>query len=107
MPTMTNSRCRALTNSLPSGPVLGVPEAVAHEQALARGMIVETEHPVAGRMRGLGLPIHFSDGCEPSPVPAPLLGQHTVEVLHEYGFSDERIRALKEEGAVLANDSTV
>jgi crotonobetainyl-CoA:carnitine CoA-transferase CaiB-like acyl-CoA transferase len=92
---------------LPSGPVLGVPEAVAHEQALARGMIVETEHPVAGRMRGLGLPIHFSDGCEPSPVPAPLLGQHTVEVLHEYGFSDERIRALKEEGAVLANDSTV
>ena len=58
-------------------------------------------------MRGLGLPIHFSDGCEPSPVPAPLLGQHTVEVLHEYGFSDERIRALKEEGAVLANDSTV
>ena len=92
---------------LPSGPVLCVPEAVAHEQALARGMIVETEHPVAGRMRGLGLPIHFSDGCEPSPVPAPLLGQHTVEVLHEYGFSDERIRALKEEGAVLANDSTV
>jgi crotonobetainyl-CoA:carnitine CoA-transferase CaiB-like acyl-CoA transferase len=92
---------------LPSGPVLGVPEAVAHEQALARGMIVETEHPVAGRMRGLGLPIHFSDGCEPSPVPAPLLGQHTVEVLHEYGFSDERIRALKEEGAVLANDSKV
>jgi crotonobetainyl-CoA:carnitine CoA-transferase CaiB-like acyl-CoA transferase len=92
---------------LPSGPVLGVPEAAAHEQALARGMIVETEHPVAGRMRGLGLPIHFSDGCEPSPVPAPLLGQHTVEVLHEYGFSDDRIRALKEEGAVLASDLTV
>jgi crotonobetainyl-CoA:carnitine CoA-transferase CaiB-like acyl-CoA transferase len=89
---------------LPSGPVLGVPEAVAHEQALARGMIVETEHPVAGRMRGLGLPIHFSDGREQSPVPAPLLGQHTVEVLHEYGFSDARIQALKEEGAVLAND---
>jgi crotonobetainyl-CoA:carnitine CoA-transferase CaiB-like acyl-CoA transferase len=89
---------------LPSGPVLGVPEAVAHEQALARGMIVETVHPVAGRMRGLGLPIHFSEGLEQSPTPAPLLGQHTVEVLHEYGFSDARIRALKEEGAVLAND---
>jgi crotonobetainyl-CoA:carnitine CoA-transferase CaiB-like acyl-CoA transferase len=95
------------TIGLPSGPVLGVPEAVAHEQALARGMIVETEHPVAGRMRGLGLPIHFSDGCEQSPVAAPLLGQHTVEVLREYGFSDGRIRALEDEGAVFANDSTV
>ncbi len=92
---------------LPSGPVLGVPEAVAHEQARARGMIVETEHPVAGRMRGLGLPIHFSDGYEQSPVAAPLLGQHTVEVLREYGFSDARIGALKEEGAVFANDSTI
>jgi crotonobetainyl-CoA:carnitine CoA-transferase CaiB-like acyl-CoA transferase len=89
---------------LPSGPVLGVPEAVAHKQAIARGMIVETEHPVAGRMRGLGLPIHFSDGREQSPVPAPLLGEHTVEILHEYGFSDARIQALKEAGAVLAND---
>ena len=92
---------------LPSGPVLGVPEAAAHEQALARGMIVETTHPVAGRMRGLGLPIHFSDGCTQSPLPAPLLGQHTAEVLREYGFSDERIHALKEEGAILASDVTV
>lgn len=92
---------------LPSGPVLGVPEAVAHEQALARGMIVETTHPLAGRMRGLGLPIHFSDGCTQSPVPAPLLGQHTWEVLREYGFSDERISALKDEGAILGSDITV
>ncbi|WP_235210561.1 CaiB/BaiF CoA transferase family protein [Caballeronia sordidicola] len=91
---------------LPSGPVLGVPEAAAHEQTLARGMIVETTHPVAGRMRGLGLPIHFSDGLAQSPMPAPLLGQHTAEVLREYGFSDERIHALKEEGAVIASDVT-
>jgi crotonobetainyl-CoA:carnitine CoA-transferase CaiB-like acyl-CoA transferase len=87
--------------------VLGVPEAVAHEQAIARGMIVETTHPVAGRMRGLGLPIHFSEGRTQSPVPAPLLGQHTSEVLREYGFSDERIHALKEEGAILSSDVTV
>jgi len=91
---------------LPSGPVLGVPEAAAHEQTLARGMIVETTHPVAGRMRGIGLPIHFSDGLTQSHMPAPLLGQHTAEVLREYGFSDERIHALKEEGAVIASDVT-
>lgn len=58
-------------------------------------------------MRGLGLPIHFSDGCTQSPVPAPLLGQHTWEVLREYGFSDERISALKDEGAILGSDITV
>ena len=91
---------------LPSGPVLGVPEAVAHEQALARGMIVETTHPVAGPMRGLGLPIHFSGGLPQSPMPAPLLGQHTAEVLREYGFSNERIHALKEEGAIITSDVT-
>jgi formyl-CoA transferase len=39
-------------------------------------------------------------------VPAPLLGQHTVEVLREYGFSDERIHALKGEGAIIAGDVT-
>jgi formyl-CoA transferase len=89
---------------LPSGPVLEVPEAAAHEQAVARGMIVETEHPLAGRMRGIGLPIHFSDGRAESSRPAPLLGQHTSEVLAEYGFSDARIRALKEEGAILETD---
>jgi crotonobetainyl-CoA:carnitine CoA-transferase CaiB-like acyl-CoA transferase len=89
---------------LPSGPVLEVPEAVAHEQALARGMIVETEHPLAGKMRGLGLPIHFSEGCTRESRPAPLFGQHTSEVLREYGFDDARIHALKEEGAVLESE---
>jgi formyl-CoA transferase len=90
---------------LPSGPVLEVPEAAAHEQAIARGMIVQTEHPLAGRMRGIGLPIHFSEGRAESSRPAPLLGQHTSEVLAEYGFSEARIRALKEEGAILETES--
>jgi crotonobetainyl-CoA:carnitine CoA-transferase CaiB-like acyl-CoA transferase len=86
---------------LPSGPVLEVPEAVAHEQTVARGMIVETEHSSVGRVRGLGLPIHFSDGRSQRSLSAPLLGEHTEEVLREYGFSDERIRALRDEGAIL------
>jgi crotonobetainyl-CoA:carnitine CoA-transferase CaiB-like acyl-CoA transferase len=91
---------------LPSGPVLEVPDAVAHEQALARGMIVETQHPIAGKTRGIGLPIHFSDGCTRESRPAPLLGQHTAEVLREYGFDDARIRALKAEGAVIETEVT-
>ncbi|GJH18044.1 CoA transferase [Caballeronia novacaledonica] len=89
---------------LPSGAVLGVPEASSHEQAIARGMIVETEHPLAGPMRGLGLPIHFSEGSTQASRPAPLLGQHTAEVLNEYGFDDARIQALKDEGAILETE---
>jgi len=90
---------------LPSGAVLSVPEASSHEQAIARGMIVETEHPLAGSMRGMGLPIHFSDGCTTPSRSAPTLGQHTAEVLHEYGFDDARIRSLKDEGAILEVDA--
>jgi crotonobetainyl-CoA:carnitine CoA-transferase CaiB-like acyl-CoA transferase len=86
---------------LPSGAVLSVPEASSHEQALARGMIVETTHPLAGPMRGIGLPIHFSDGRTSESRPAPLLGQHTAEVLGEYGFDHARIQSLKDEGAIL------
>src|SRR5258708_22071255 len=89
---------------LPSGPVLEVPDAVAHEQAIARGMILETDHPVAGRMRGLGLPGRFSYRCAQSPVPAPLFRQRTSEVLREYGFSDARIQTLKDEGAILETE---
>jgi crotonobetainyl-CoA:carnitine CoA-transferase CaiB-like acyl-CoA transferase len=89
---------------LPSGAVLSVPEASSHEQALARGMIVETTHPLAGPMRGIGLPIHFSEGRERESRPAPLLGQHTTEVLGEYGFDDARIEALKDEGAILETE---
>jgi crotonobetainyl-CoA:carnitine CoA-transferase CaiB-like acyl-CoA transferase len=89
---------------LPSGPVLSVPEASSHEQALARGMIVETTHPLAGPMRGIGLPIHFSEGRACASRPAPLLGQHTTEVLGEYGFDAARIRALKDEGAIIESE---
>jgi formyl-CoA transferase len=89
---------------LPSGSVLSVPEASSHEQAIARGMIVETEHPLAGPMRGIGLPIHFSEGRTKASRSAPLLGQHTSEVLGEYGFDDARIQALKDEGAILETE---
>jgi formyl-CoA transferase len=90
---------------LPSGPVLEVPEAIAHEQTVARGMIVETEHASVGRVRGIGLPIHFSDGGTTKSLSAPLFGEHTEEVLCEYGFTDERIRGLRHEGAILGGDA--
>jgi crotonobetainyl-CoA:carnitine CoA-transferase CaiB-like acyl-CoA transferase len=88
---------------LPAGPVLNIAEALAHPQALARGMIVETAHPLAGTVKGLGLPIRFSgmEGASQSR-PAPLFGQHTSEVLRQYGYTQEEIQRLQQEKAVFA-----
>jgi len=90
---------------LPAGPVLDIAAALAHPQTRARGMVVETEHPTEGRVRGMGLPIHFSDmdsATAPASRPAPLLGEHTREVLKESGFSASEIEALIRTQAVVA-----
>src|ERR1700730_7267177 len=71
-----------------AGPVLVVYERHSDPQTLAREMIVETTHPTAGRVRAIGLPIKFSDTAGGLRRAAPVFGQHTREVLREYGFSD-------------------
>lgn len=73
-------------------------------QTLAREMVVDLQHPVAGTTKALGLPIKL--GTTPGGVrrPAPTFGQHTREVLREAGFDDEEIDALRTQGAIHAPD---
>jgi crotonobetainyl-CoA:carnitine CoA-transferase CaiB-like acyl-CoA transferase len=85
---------------VPAGPVLDVKQMHADPQALAREMIVETEHPVAGRTPSLGLPIKFSETPGSVRRAAPVLGQHTREVLLEHGFTDAEASAMAASGAV-------
>jgi formyl-CoA transferase len=87
---------------LPAGPVLAIPEVLSHPQTIARGMIVETDHPLAGKTKGLGLPIRLSGMPERRSRPAPLLGEHTWEVLQEAGYSEAEIRGLLDEKAIFA-----
>jgi crotonobetainyl-CoA:carnitine CoA-transferase CaiB-like acyl-CoA transferase len=64
-------------------------------------MIVEWEHPKAGPVRGVGIPVKFSETPGEIRRPAPLLGEHAEEILREFaGYGDEEIRRLQQEGVV-------
>lgn len=86
---------------VPAGPVHSIGEALSHPQALARGMVVDVDDPVAGRTRAIGAPIKFSETACAIERHAPALGEHTREVLAEHGFDDTRIDALLASGAAL------
>jgi len=86
---------------IPSGPVNELPEVFADEQVLERGMVVTAEHPLAGMMRMIGNPIHYSETPLKRYQAPPLLGQHTEEVLRSVlGMTEEQIVALREAKAI-------
>jgi len=85
---------------VPVGPVNRIGDMLDDPQVKARDMVVETEHPKAGRVKGIGHPIKFTDTPGGSKRPAPLLGQHTREVLAGLGYSTPEIDALARDGAV-------
>jgi formyl-CoA transferase len=73
---------------IPCGPINTYPEAFADPQVQSRHMVVELDHPTLGHMRTLGSPIKMSDTPPVVERRAPLLGEHTSEVLREIGFGD-------------------
>ena len=87
---------------VPAGPVLDIDQMHRDEQTLARAMVVETNHPRAGVVKTLGLPVKFSDTPGGVGRAAPVFGQHTREVLGEVGFTDAEIEGLIGNGAVAA-----
>jgi crotonobetainyl-CoA:carnitine CoA-transferase CaiB-like acyl-CoA transferase len=85
---------------VPAGPIRNVMQMHADPHTLARAMVVEVEHPRAGTVKTLGHPLKFSRTPAKIAAAAPLLGQHTAEVLHELGYADSEIEALAAAGAV-------
>jgi crotonobetainyl-CoA:carnitine CoA-transferase CaiB-like acyl-CoA transferase len=85
---------------VPVGPVNTIGEALTHPQALARDMVVDLVHPQAGPTKALGCPIHFSETPTEITRHAPMLGEHTRELLREYGFDDAQIDGFVAEGVV-------
>ncbi len=88
--------------ALPAGPVNDILQMHADPQARARDMIVELDHPTAGRVETLGQPVKFSRTPGSVERASPRLGEHTREVLSELGFDSAKIDALIQSKAVVA-----
>ena len=83
-----------LDAGVPCGPIHDYRQVFEDEHTQAREMEVRLEHPVEGSIRALGIPVKLSDTPGSIRRPAPLLGEHTEEVLREAGLSDAEIAAL-------------
>ncbi len=92
---------------VPAGPVLSIGEMLQDPQVLARDMVVDVEHSNLGRTKALGSPVKFSRTPTKINRGAPLLGEHTREILGEYGYSNSDIEALADAGDVILTDVTM
>jgi crotonobetainyl-CoA:carnitine CoA-transferase CaiB-like acyl-CoA transferase len=85
-------------NDIPCAPALRRFELLDHPQVLASDILIESDHPHAGRLRQVRTAARFEGTPVDPPRGAPLLGQHTTEVLAELGYSDAEISSLAETG---------
>ena len=88
------------TRDIPCGPINNYEEVMADPHVLARELVVETDHPTLGRIMTLGTPLKLSGTPLRPGRPAPLLGQHTDEVLGEIGLTADQVADLRRAGAV-------
>ena len=84
---------------VPAGPIYNMEQVWQDEQVQARDMDVALDHPKVGTIRNIGLAAKLYSSPGKIQTPAPLLGQHTQEVLEEAGFSEDEIAALLASGA--------
>ncbi len=103
---MTETQSRAVwlerleKAGVPAGPINNYAEALADPHALARGMVVDLVHPGAGDIKALGVPVKLSDTPGALDRAAPLLGQHTAEILTELCYSESQQKALLSKGVI-------
>jgi crotonobetainyl-CoA:carnitine CoA-transferase CaiB-like acyl-CoA transferase len=81
-------------------PVRTLSEALEDPQTAHNGMLVEFEHPISGRVRAVGPPIHLSGMRAQVRRAAPLLGEHTDDILRDLGFAEAQVAGLRSRSVV-------
>ncbi len=82
------------------GPVMSLADVERDPQVAANEMILSYDHPLAGTVRGMGIPVKFSQTPGAVRHPAPLKGQHSRDILKELGLPEDEIQRLADEGVV-------
>ena len=85
---------------IPCGPINTYADVFSDPQVIARELALSVGHPTLGQLRSLGTPIKMSATPLDPQRRAPLLGEHTDEVLRAVGFSDEELQSLRSSGAI-------
>jgi formyl-CoA transferase len=85
---------------IPCGPIYDVAQMLQDPQARARGMVVESEHPVAGRITNIGNPVKLSETPWQYRSPAPILGADTDAILASLGYDEATVARYREEGII-------
>ncbi|MGH7377568.1 MAG: CaiB/BaiF CoA transferase family protein [Candidatus Methylomirabilales bacterium] len=98
--TTANWLSRLEQAGVPAGPIYSLAQVYEDPHVRAREMVVEVEHPVAGTVRHIGIPVKLSDTPGRITRPAPTLGQHTDDVLEWLGLDKPAITRLRESGVV-------
>ena len=104
MRTRTTAEWRAVLDEadIPNQPMNSPADLLADPHLRGAGFIGDEEHPTEGRLRTMRAPTSWSGTPPGRLAPAPRLGEHTVEVLRDAGYSDPEIEALLREGAAAA-----
>lgn len=85
---------------VPAAPILSKDEVFEEPQMLENEIIVPVDHPIVGPTRMFGVPIKLSMTPGSIRRPAPLLGEHTEDVLHELGYSADEIAELQSQSVI-------
>lgn len=88
---------------VPAGPVLSIGEMHEDPQALAREMILSVEHPIAGDVKTLGMPVKFHGTPGNVRSAAPMFGEDTRSVLAELGYAENEVSNFLQTGAAIAH----
>lgn len=85
---------------VPCGPINTVPEVFNDPQVVHREMLIEVNHPLAGKTPLVASPIRFKEEKKLNYSAPPLLGQHTIDILLKIGYSNTEIKNFRKSGVV-------